>query len=115
MCKTQDIPTEAKYYYTNFDSYASDSQVKDTVKLAIRGIDHTTDKISRAVQTRFGGMFKSDITGKVYSQDIYVADDLWLTFMYYDETTQTLWFVLDGDYSKDKELVTKKQESKKKQ
>ena len=33
MCKTRDLPTEAQYFYTNFDSYARDTQVRDTVKL----------------------------------------------------------------------------------
>ena len=33
MCKTRDLPTEAQYFYTKFDSYARDTQVKDTVKL----------------------------------------------------------------------------------
>ena len=33
MCKTRDVPTEAQYFYTQFDSYARDTQVRDTVKL----------------------------------------------------------------------------------
>ena len=90
-------------------------EVKDTVKLAIKGIEHTTDKISNAIQTRFGGVYKSDVTGKTYTQDIRVADDLWLTFLYYDDATKKFWFVLDGDISRDPELVSKNQESKKKQ
>ena len=33
MCKTRDVPTEAQYFITNFDSYARDNEVRDTVKL----------------------------------------------------------------------------------
>jgi hypothetical protein len=33
MCKTRDVPTEAEYYYTKFDTYASDNQIRETVKL----------------------------------------------------------------------------------
>ena len=33
MCKTRDVPTEAEYYYTKFDTYATDTQIRETVKL----------------------------------------------------------------------------------
>ena len=33
MCQTRDVPTEAEYYYTKFDSYATDTQIRETVKL----------------------------------------------------------------------------------
>ena len=33
MCKTEMISDKAEYYYTKFDSYANDTQVRDTVKL----------------------------------------------------------------------------------
>ena len=33
QCKTREVPTQAQYFFTNFDSYARDTQVKDTVKL----------------------------------------------------------------------------------
>ena len=33
MCQTRNVPTEAEYYYTNFDSYATDTQIRETVKL----------------------------------------------------------------------------------
>ena len=33
MCKTREVPTEAEYYYTKFDSYATDTQIRETVKL----------------------------------------------------------------------------------
>ena len=33
MCRTRDLPTDPQYFYTNFDSYARDTQVRDTVKL----------------------------------------------------------------------------------
>ena len=33
MCKTRNLPTDPQYFYTNFDSYARDTQVRDTVKL----------------------------------------------------------------------------------
>ena len=36
MCKTRDVPSEAQYFYTQFDSYARDTQVRDTVKLEPR-------------------------------------------------------------------------------
>ena len=32
-CETRNIPTDAQYYYTKFDNYARDTQVRDTVKL----------------------------------------------------------------------------------
>ena len=33
QCHTKNIPTDAQLFYTNFDSYARDTQVRDTVKL----------------------------------------------------------------------------------
>ena len=33
MCQTRAVPTEAEYYYTKFDSYATDTQIRETVKL----------------------------------------------------------------------------------
>ena len=33
MCKTELVSDKAEYYYTKFDSYANDTQVRDTVKL----------------------------------------------------------------------------------
>jgi hypothetical protein len=33
MCKTENISEKAEYYFTKFDSYANDTQVRDTVKL----------------------------------------------------------------------------------
>ena len=33
MCKTVDAPTEAEYFYTQFDQYGTDTQVKETVKI----------------------------------------------------------------------------------
>ena len=33
MCKTRNLPTDPQYFYTNFDSYARDNEVRDTVKL----------------------------------------------------------------------------------
>ena len=33
MCQTNAISEKAEYYYTKFDSYANDTQVRDTVKL----------------------------------------------------------------------------------
>ena len=33
MCQTRNVPTEAEYYYTKFDSYATDTQIRETVKL----------------------------------------------------------------------------------
>ena len=33
MCQTLAISEKAEYYYTKFDSYANDTQVRDTVKL----------------------------------------------------------------------------------
>jgi hypothetical protein len=33
QCQTKNLPTDAQYFYTNFDSYARDTQVRDTVKL----------------------------------------------------------------------------------
>ena len=36
MCKTRDVPSDAQYFYTQFDSYARDTQVRDTVKLEPR-------------------------------------------------------------------------------
>ena len=36
MCKTEMISDKAEYYYTKFDSYANDTQVRDTVKLEPR-------------------------------------------------------------------------------
>lgn len=67
-----------------------------------------TDAIKKAIITRFGGIFKSNTTDKVYSQDIRVADDLWLTYVDYDKNTNTLNFVLDGDATKDPALVESK-------
>ena len=32
-CQTKNIPTEAEYFYTKFDSYATDSTIRETVKL----------------------------------------------------------------------------------
>jgi hypothetical protein len=31
--ETRNVPTDAQYFYTNFDNYARDTQVRDTVKL----------------------------------------------------------------------------------
>ena len=36
MCQTNAISEKAEYYYTKFDSYANDTQVRDTVKLEPR-------------------------------------------------------------------------------
>ena len=36
MCKTTDLPTEAQNFYTNFDSFARDTELRDTVKLEPR-------------------------------------------------------------------------------
>ena len=36
MCKTENISEKAEYYFTKFDSYANDTQVRDTVKLEPR-------------------------------------------------------------------------------
>ena len=33
MCQTRDVPTQAEYYYTKFDTYATDTQIRETVKL----------------------------------------------------------------------------------
>jgi hypothetical protein len=33
QCKTRNIPTGEQFFYTNFDSYARDTEVRDTVKL----------------------------------------------------------------------------------
>ncbi len=77
----------------------------DKVDIKIQGVNELTDAIKTAIVTRFGGIFKSSVNDKVYSQDIRVADDLWLTYVNYDEDTNTLNFVLDGDASKDPALV----------
>ena len=29
MCKTREVPTEAEYYYTKFDTYATDTQIRE--------------------------------------------------------------------------------------
>jgi len=36
MCKTTDLPMEAQNFYTNFDSYARDTEVRDTVKMEVK-------------------------------------------------------------------------------
>ena len=77
----------------------------DKVDIKIQGVNELTDAIKTAIVTRFGGIFKSNVSDKIYSQDIRVADDLWLTYVNYDEDTNTLNFVLDGDASKDPALV----------
>ena len=77
----------------------------DKVDIKIQGVNELTDAIKTAIITRFGGIFKSSVNDKIYSQDIRVADDLWLTYVNYDEDTNTLNFVLDGDASKDTALV----------
>lgn len=77
----------------------------DKVDIKIQGVNELTDAIKTAIITRFGGIFKSSVNDKIYSQDIRVADDLWLTYVNYDEDTNTLNFVLDGDASKDPALV----------
>ena len=33
QCQTREVPTEAEYYYTKFDTYATDTQIRETVKL----------------------------------------------------------------------------------
>lgn len=77
----------------------------DKVDIKIQGVNELTDAIKTAIITRFGGIFKSSVNDKIYSQDIRVADDLWLTYVNYDKNTNTLNFVLDGDASKDPALV----------
>ena len=49
MCKTRDVPTEAEYYYTKFDTYATDTQIRETVKLEPR-IKNITGSQSCQVQ-----------------------------------------------------------------
>lgn len=80
----------------------------DKVDIKIQGVNELTDAIKTAITTGFGGIFKSNINDKIYSQDIQVADDLWLTYVNYDKNTNTLNFVLDGDASKDPALVESK-------
>jgi hypothetical protein len=36
MCKTTDLPMEAQNFYTNIDSYARDTEVRDTVKMEVK-------------------------------------------------------------------------------
>jgi len=49
MCQTREVPTEAEYYYTKFDSYAADTQIRETVKLEPR-IKNITGSQSCQVQ-----------------------------------------------------------------
>ena len=49
MCKTVDVPTEAEYYYTKFDTYATDTQIRETVKLEPR-IKNITGNASCQIQ-----------------------------------------------------------------
>lgn len=74
-------------------------------RVNIKGLSKPTEMIKTALKTRFAGKLKSDVTGKVYTQDIYVADDLWLEFMYYDEGSNTFVFKLDGDITNDTEIM----------
>lgn len=78
----------------------------DIVNIAVKGTSKITNAISEAIVNDFDGMFTSDINNKVYAQDIKVAQDLWLTFVNYDEKSNTLNYVLDGDISQDSELTT---------
>ena len=82
----------------------------DKVDINIQGVNTLTTNIKNAITKNFGGIFRSELTDKVYSQDIPVTDNLWLTFLDFDENTNTLNFVLDGDVSEDKELVESKKE-----
>ena len=36
MCKTTDLPMEAQNFYTNIESYARDTEVRDTVKMEVK-------------------------------------------------------------------------------
>ena len=33
MCENKNVPTEAESYFTKFDTYATDTQIRETVKL----------------------------------------------------------------------------------
>lgn len=84
----------------------------DSVDINIKGVNELTDTIKTAITQRFAGIFKSDWNGDIYTQDIRVAEDLWLTFLDYDENSNTLNFVLDGDITEDPALnESKKEES----
>lgn len=84
----------------------------DSVDINIKGVNELTDMIKTAITQRFAGIFKSDWNGDIYTQDIRVAEDLWLTFLDYDENNNTLNFVLDGDITEDPALnESKKEES----
>ena len=36
FCKTRELPTKAEYYYTKFDTYSIDTQIRETVKLEVK-------------------------------------------------------------------------------
>ena len=80
----------------------------DKVDINIKGVNELTDMIKTAITQRFAGIFKSDWNGDIYTQDIRVAEDLWLTFLDYDENSNTLNFVLDGDIAEDPALTEAK-------
>lgn len=66
------------------------------IRLHLKGISEITPEIKNALINDFEPPFRSDINGKIYSQDIKIGQDLWLTYIDCDEASNTLNFVLDG-------------------
>lgn len=69
---------------------------EDLIDLDIAGVSEITPQIKKALQDGFAGVFKSDYTGDLYTQDIKVTDDVWMEYIGYDKDANVLKFVIDG-------------------
>ena len=97
MCKTRDVPTEAEYYYTKFDSYATDTQIRETVKLEPK-IKNITGSNSCQVQ-----LIIFTNTSKTASKSGGTTD-----LGYVDSSTNTMsfqkFFIMEYFYEKDQPI-----------
>ena len=97
MCQTRDVPTEAEYYYTKFDTYATDTQIRETVKLEPR-IKNITGSNSCQVQ-----LIIFTNTSKTASKSGGITD-----LGYVDNSTNTMsfqkFFIMEYFFEKDQPI-----------
>ena len=103
MCKTVDAPTEAEYFYTQFDQYGTDTQVKETVKIEPKlknvigsancQIHLTIFTNPQKTQSKSGG---STDTGTVDPNTNIISFNKFFIMEYYFEKDQPIEFRITG-------------------
>ena len=103
QCQTKNLQTGAQYYYTQFDSYARDTEVRDTVKLEpkiknIQGYQNCQVELiifldSSRTSSRSGGQTE---TGAVDSSTNMINFQKFFVMEYYFEKDQPIEFRISG-------------------